>query len=338
MNSTKVHAILVKAVREIQGTNEFMGDMWITYCHNWNPFPSYNDGYLPHDPQHYPTSFLGQFMQHAAKHYNKRKTFEEYIKRRTAKKPRLDPRYLELELLGVYVKRIWICVGQAELDEGRQSIGGNYHEVRVRLGTSSVVHSGTAVSMFMHCLDANLFSLRLGCKLATDVQLNCLHFEGKFDNYPRPGDSPHLNRMDNVNNVFRCFGVDAGSTKRMFGKTGRFLDRRLEHFVAVGTGTKYRPRPCFDIEPGPFIEYLTKKRTKVLQDTLFVKQVSNEDRKPNGVNRWRLPIDRDVVNEMVTYYGHNDPSTVVVHLHPEGTSLIVDDTYVDDSNDLMIEW
>ena len=107
------------------------------------------------------------------------------------------------------------------------------------------------------------------------------------------------------------------------------MDPRLEHFVAVGT-RKHGRRPCFDIVPGDFIEHLTKQRTKVLQDTLFVKQVSNRNQKiKNGINRWKFHGECDVVHEVVNYYGHNDPSTVVVHLDPKGTNLIVDDKYFD---------
>ena len=68
-----------------------------------------------------------------------------------------------------------------------------------------------------------------------------------------------------------------------------------------------------------------------------MKQVSNEDGMRNGINRWSLPTHCDVVNEVVKYYKHNDPSTVVVHLHPEGTSLIVDDDYVYNPNDINFE-
>ena len=332
--SCPIHAVLAQAVRDLQKVDEFMDDMWVTYCHNRNDEPEWNNGHLSRDPARYSRCFLGKFLQHAAHHCHNSETYEEYLDRRSAKRRRLEPRYQELELRGVEVHRIWICVGQAELDEGRQSFGGNYHDVRVKLGSSSVVHSGTAVSMFVHCLDCGLFSLRLGCTLAPCVHLNCIHYEGKFDKYPRPEESPHVNRMDNVNNVFRAFGVDAGSTKRIYGKyKGRFLDPRLEHFVAVGTG-KFGQRPCFDIAPEEFIEHVTRRKTKVLQDTMFVEQVSNKHGMANGINRWNLPISRDVVNEVVTYYEHNDPSTVVVHLDPGGTPLIVDDGLFD-RDDIM---
>ena len=330
MNGIQVHAILVKAVRDIQSTNDFMDDMWMTYCHDWNDEPLYNNGYLSRDPNLYPTTFLGQFMQHAANHYNNKQTYNDFLRRKICNIPRLDPRYLELELRGVHVKRIWICVGQAELDEwhGQQSISSSYHQVRVKLGTTSVVHSGSAVAMFVHSLDSGLFSKRLGCTLEPFVKLNCLHLEGKFDKYPLPGEYPHLNRMDNVNNVLRAFGVDAGSTQRIHGKyEGHFLDPRLEHFVAVGT-RKYGVRPCFDIVPGQFIKHLTQERTKVLQDANFVKQVVDGNTKENGVNRWTLATHCDVMNELMCYYAHDDPCTVVVHLHPKGTALTVDDEYV----------
>ena len=328
--SCPIHAVLVQAVRDLQKVDEFIDDMWVTYCHNRNDEPEWNNGHLSRDPARYSRSFLGKFLQHAALHCNNSEIYDEYVDRRSAKRQRLEPRYQELELRGVEVHRIWICVGQAELDEwhGQQSISSSYHQVRVKLGTTSVVHSGSAVAMFVHCLDCGLFSKRLGCRLEPFVKLNCLHYEGKFDMYPRAGESPHINRMDNVNNVMRAFGVDAGSTQRIFGNyEGRFLDPRLEHFVAVGT-RKYGVRPCFDIDPGQFIKHLTQERTKVLQDANFVKQVVDGNTKENGVNRWTLATHCDVMNELMCYYAHDDPCTVVVHLHPKGTALIVDDEYV----------
>ena len=66
----------------------------------------------------------------------------------------------------------------------------------------------------------------------------------------------------------------------------------------------------------------------ILQDANFVKQIVDDYSKQNGVNVWILPKHYDVVNEVVTFYNHNDSCTVVVHLHPEGRALIVDNDYV----------
>ena len=325
-----VHALLVKAVSELQAVNTYYDDMWLSFCHDWNDEPDWNQGHLTRDPFKYTTSFLGHFLQHVAQNHNNPEIFGEYIHRCVKKIPRLEPRYQELVLRGVNVNRVWICVGQAELSNTPRVCNGRYSEVWVKLGSTSIVHSGSAVSMFVHCLDCGLFSMKFGCTLAPMVHLNCIHYEGKFDHYPQPDDPPHFNRMDNINNVFRAFGVDAGSTQQIFGNyKGRFVDPRLEHFVAVGT-KKYGSRPCFDIVPGKFIDHLTKQKTKVLQESLFVKEVSNRNPKiKNGINRWTLHRECDVVHEVVNYYGHNDPSTVVVHLDPKGTNLIVDDKYFD---------
>ena len=66
----------------------------------------------------------------------------------------------------------------------------------------------------------------------------------------------------------------------------------------------------------------------MLQDANFVKQVVDGNTKENGVNLWTLPKHCDVMNALMSFYAHDDPCTVVVHLHPKGTALIVDDEYV----------
>ena len=57
-----------------------------------------------------------------------------------------------------------------------------------------------------------------------------------------------------------------------------------------------------------------------------------------GISRWKLPVNEDVVNAVVNYYGHDDPTTVVVHLDPGGVSLIVDEELFDHEEVMQEEY
>ena len=76
----------------------------------------------------------------------------------------------------------------------------------------------------------------------------------------------------------------------------------------------------------------------MLQDTSFVRQVTNSDGVSNSIHRRSLPRANDVDNEVVNYIEYIDPRRVVRHLHLEVTPLIIDDDSLYDSSDVILRW
>ena len=76
----------------------------------------------------------------------------------------------------------------------------------------------------------------LNVKIVKEARYNCLHCEGKFTKLPyTETQSPHEQRVDNINNCFRAWGVDAKATTATMNSAVRSnIHPGLQHFVAFG--------------------------------------------------------------------------------------------------------
>ena len=335
ITTQSLHKILIKAVKDVRAVNPYTDDLWISFCYDWNPERAGSGRNFSLDPARYQISFLSDFLAHASRECQNDASYFKFDSR-PSKKCRSEPVWKQMRLTEIAnpIASIWICVGQGELD-GSSGSHGRFHAARVALPSTYVCHSGAAVAMFLQCVDSGLLTQLLGFATTPNFSLGCIHMEGKFRCFPRLTDKPHVNRMENMNNVLRSFGVDARASQQFLGVgTGRFLDPRLQHFVVVGCGSGVE-MPCFHIEPDAFIAHLTRMETRVLVDEIFKNQVACGSFR-NGVSLWSSAKGSDVVHDVLDFYGHDRQDTLVVHLHPDGVLLSPDAVYRREPLDILV--
>ena len=319
----RVRSILFKAVRDTQRIDPFIDDVWISYCKDWNPEGLASDKCVSLDPRRYSNSFLSDFLRHVSAVVQSDEPRIAFTQKTSVKSrpPPICSTMLLRQHAGREVRHLVICVGQGELTPSDRS-DTVYGSVSVALPSQYVTHSGAAVAMLMQSLGSGLFEQTVGTRLAADLKLSCFHFEGKFTSLPARGEPVYVNRIDNINNVLRAFGVDAGASKSHMGiaTPEGVLDPRLEHFVAAGCGHGVQV-PYFHIEPKAMIRYMTVRRTKVLVDQLLLQQICDSSSVDNGVSTWWDRGGLAIVSRLLAFYGLDKTDTLVVHLHPNGLLL-----------------
>ena len=161
---------------------------------------------------------------------------------------------------------------------------------------------------------------RLRLNLSPTFKFACIHFEGKFTDFPCTSNQlAYHNRIDNLNNCLRSWGVDAKATRDTLGHRLRSnLHPSLQHFVGVGVGGQ-GVMPCFHLDPDSFLEYLVNWNTKVLYDGLLVQELfAATQGQDNGISTWYAERHRCVLSDVLRYYGQDSPTTLVLVLSPFG--------------------
>ena len=165
---------------------------------------------------------------------------------------------------------------------------------------------------------------RLRLNLSPTFKFGCIHFEGKFIDFPRTSNQPAFHdRIDNINNCVRSWGVDAKATRDTLGHSLRSnLHPRLEHFVGVGVGGQGN-MPCFHLDPDSFLQYLVSWNTKVLYDGLLVQELYNATQgERNGISTWHAERGRCVLSDVLRFYCQDSPTTLVLVLSPSGEIMM----------------
>jgi len=322
---TNFHTVLVQTVKELRKICDYTDDLWISFCHNWNPEPALIDQ-LTLDPARYELAFLSDFLADARRCCADEATYEEFRTRLT-KKARRAPIWEQSLLTRINnpISAIFICVGQGELHGSTRSRRALYHEACVALPSCYVTHAGAAVSQLLHCLDSGLVTQTLGFQTTPNLVLGCIHSESGFQLFPRAKDKAHVNRLDNMCNVLRAFGVDAFATRRCMGirTGGGFFDPRLKHFVGVAAGADSKgPIPCFHVDTKALAAHMKKIKQKCLVDDLF-KHVVATGRHRMGISRW-YDCSNDIVFNVLDFYRYNKKNTLVLRLTSQGTELSSD--------------
>jgi len=322
---TNFHTVLVQTVKELRKICDYTDDLWISFCHNWNPEPALIDQ-LTLDPARYELAFLSDFLADARRCCADEATYEEFRTRLT-KKARRAPIWEQSLLTRINnpISAIFICVGQGELHGSTRSRRALYHEACVALPSCYVTHAGAAVSRLLHCLDSGLVTQTLGFQTTPNLVLGCIHSESGFQLFPRAKDKAHVNRLDNMCNVLRAFGVDAFATRRCMGirTGGGFFDPRLKHFVGVAAGADSKgPIPCFHVDTKALAAHMKKIKQKCLVDDLF-KHVVATGRHRMGISRW-YDCSNDIVSNVLDFYRYNKKNTLVLRLTSQGTELSSD--------------
>ena len=150
-----------------------------------------------------------------------------------------------------------------------------------------------------------------------------MHFEGKFSQWPRTSTQlAYHDRIDNLNNCLRAWGVDAKATRNTLGHRLRSnLHPSLQQFVGVGVGGQ-GVMPCFHLDPDSFLHSLVKRKKKVLYDGLLVQELYNATQgENNGISTWYAERDRCVLSDVLRYYGQDSSTTLVLALSPSGVLL-----------------
>ena len=166
-------------------------------------------------------------------------------------------------------------------------------------------------------------SHRLRVRLASSHVFGCIHFEGKFSQWPRSRTQLAFHdRIDNLNHCLRAWGVDARATREALGSSIRSnLHPRLQHFVGVGVGGN-GVMPCFHIDPDRWLASLVSRRTKVLYDGLLVQELYEARHGlDNGISTWCARRDRCVVSDVLQYYKLDVSTSLVLVLSPDGVVL-----------------
>ena len=319
----RFRGIILRAVRDTQKIDSFTDDIWISYCKDWNPEGLESNKCVSLNPARYCNSFLNDFLRHVSvvvQSDEARLAFTQKNSRKSRPPPICSTMLLR-KPGNREVRHLVICVGQGELTRADSS-DNVFSSISVALPSGYVTHSGAAVAMLVHSLESGLFEQTVGIKLAADLKLSCIHFEGKFTSLPSPGQPVHVNRIDNINNVLRAFGVDAGASSSYMGielPTG-VLDPRLTHFVAAGCGLGAQV-PYFHIEPRALIQHMTRCHRRVLVDQLLLQQIVDCNVVDNGVSTWWDRGGLAILPRLLTYYELDKADTLVVHLHPDGLLL-----------------
>ena len=180
--------------------------------------------------------------------------------------------------------------------------------------------------MVLSSMNDHIVDNCLNVKIADGARYNCLHCEGKFRKLPySEAQSPHEDRIDNINNCFRAWGVDAKATTRTMDSAVRSnIHPSLDHFVAVGA-TKRGYRQCFHIDPSVYLPYLARWQRKVLHDTLLVQELCRaQEGEKNGITLWKQRATPTAIADILKHYGAHNPQSLVLVLSPRGTLLTRD--------------
>ena len=272
----RFRCILLKAVCETKKIDSFTDDLWISYCKDWNPEGLASERCVTLDPAKYRNSFLNDFLRHCSDVVQSDHARTAFTQRTSVKlRPAPICGRMLLQQADREIRHVVICVGQGELTTSARN-DNVFRSFAVALPSAHVTHSGTAVAMLLESFGSGLFEQTVGAKLATDLTFSCVHFEGKFKALPSRNEGVHVNRIDNINNVLRAFGVDAGASSAHMGSQAPkgVLDPRLSHFIAAGCSPGVSA-PYVHIEPRAFIQHLTLAGTKVLHDKLLVQQIAD---------------------------------------------------------------
>ncbi len=57
ITTQSLHKILIKAVKDVRAVNPYSDDLWISFCHDWNPERVGSGGKFSLDPARYQISF-----------------------------------------------------------------------------------------------------------------------------------------------------------------------------------------------------------------------------------------------------------------------------------------
>ena len=316
----KLHKTLVATVKEFTSSHKFMNDAWMNYTHD-NAHLEKGHRSITLDPWKYSSPFLVDFLKHAVGRKKDKRAIEDFLERPLPKKQRTTyvdaPRYRE-------ITQVWIVVGDDVLH------GNERFECRhVALPSNLVHHSGVAISMVLSSMNDQLVDNCLNVKIADGARYNCLHCEGKFRKLPySETQSPHEDRIDNINNCFRAWGVDAkATTAAMKNAVRSSIHPGLQHFVAVGS-RRGNWRQCFHIDPSSYVAYLAETQRKVLHDSLLVEEVCRAQKgEKNGITLWNQRATPGAIADILKHYGAHNPHSLVLVLSPGGTLLTRDTSY-----------
>ena len=181
---------------------------------------------------------------------------------------------------------------------------------------------GSAVSRLLYCIDSNLVMRLLGFETTKNFEICCIHSEGQFKTSPHKNDKPHINRVDNMNNVLRAFGMDAHATRACkYNRYARGLfDMRLKDYIMIAAGADLKDGiPCFHLDPKKWSKHLADANRKCLVDETL-KNALAAGMPEAGITQWQ---DRgpDVVFNVLEHYGYHNKNTLVLRLSPEGILL-----------------
>ena len=323
ISAARVREILLRAVRDTKKIDSFTEDVWITYCKDWNPEGLSLNRCVSLDPGRYRNSFLSDFLCHVSVVVQSVEARSAFTQRTSvqSRPPPICSAMLLQKQRNREVRHVVICVGQGELTHSDR-YDDVFESVSVALPSEYATHSGAAVATFLQSIASGVFEQTVGVRLAADMQLSCVHFEGKFISFPTKKQGVHVNCIDNINNVLRAFGVDAGTSFMHMGMElpVGVLDQRLRHFVAAGCGHGGKA-PYIHIAPRSLIHCMTDCRTKVLADKLLLQQIVNSNAVDNGVTTWWDLEGLVILPRLLRYYELNNTDTLVVHLHPHGIVL-----------------
>ena len=143
-----------------------------------------------------------------------------------------------------------------------------------------------------------------------------------MEGIPRsPDQGAFHGRLENLNNVFRAFGVDAKATRSSMGLNVRStLHPQLRHFVGVGVGGNAEV-PCFHISPNKFLKATRHK--KILHDGLLVEMLHHATAGvSNGIQTWSAERGSCVLQDVLRYYDKPGSSTLCLVLSPTGVVLV----------------
>ena len=316
-----IHSGLVKAVKNVVSSHEFGKDIWFNYIHQWAPpHPEHNT--VSRDPANYNVTFLGDFLQCVSRKCEDETAIQEFTSRKVRKVERVT--HSVASFTEAYVENLWIVVGDGVLHGATHLAPWVAHQCReVALPSNLVHHSGGAVSMLLTCISAGIVEPRLRIKLASEYKLGCIHFEGKFYQFPSsPDQKACRSRIDNLNNTVRAFGVDAKATRNVMGQVVRSnLHPRLQHFVGIGVGASDH-MPCFHLDLGAFLHSLTQSAKKVLFEGRLVEALyAATIGEHNGITTWFANPGECTVSDILRWCDQDNPNTLVLVLTPSGTVL-----------------
>ena len=168
---------------------------------------------------------------------------------------------------------------------------------------------------FLQHLRSGTLSQELGCGISERLELSCIHFSGHFKSFPITGENPENNGIDNLNNVLRTFREEDSD------RSGKIFDARLKKFLGVGPADRGR-LPCFQISMPIFQGYMYKSGTRALSDGSLLQQLATCATIDNGISKWTMNEDLHVVSALISYYGDDHGTTLLVRLDPNSKTVI----------------
>ena len=167
---------------------------------------------------------------------------------------------------------IWIIAGDDALHP-------SFHEVleascaeynwsldKLKLPGKVVVHTGVAVAQVLFYLDYTGV-------LGASTRLHCAVSECCLKQWPARQQAAHVSRIDNINHVYRSFGVDGGSTRLMEKREARphageaLLRSDLRYFYILGDG------PVGRIDVHQYKKDVIRQGKRALTDETLVAQL-----------------------------------------------------------------